>query len=82
MTPVSPATPATATEPGATRTPGLSLAVRALDLLAAEWIKFRSVRSSFWSLLVAVVTPIGVSTVVAASALTRCCPRSSAWSTR
>ena len=92
MTPVSPATPATATEPAATRTPGPSLAVRALDLLAAEWIKFRSVRSSFWSLLVAVVTPIGVSTVVAVafasapasagSPPTRCCPRSSAWSTR
>ena len=65
MTPVSPATPATATEPAASRTPGPSLAVRALDLLAAEWIKFRSVRSSFWSLLVAVVTPIGVSAVVA-----------------
>ena len=41
------------------------LAIRALDLLASEWTKFRSVRSSFWSLLVAVVTPIGVSAVVA-----------------
>ena len=46
-------------------TPAPSLAVRALDLVASEWTKFRSVRSSFWSLLVAVVTPIGVSTVVA-----------------
>lgn len=42
-----------------------SLAVRALDLLASEWTKFRSVRSTYWSLLVAVVTPIAVSAVVA-----------------
>ena len=42
-----------------------SLAVRALDLLASEWTKFRSVRSTFWTLLVAVVTPIGVSALVA-----------------
>ena len=38
---------------------------RALDLLATEWIKFRSVRSTYWSLLVAVVTPVAVSAVVA-----------------
>ena len=42
-----------------------SLAIRALDLLASEWTKFRSVRSTYWSLLVAVVTPIAVSAVVA-----------------
>jgi hypothetical protein len=42
-----------------------SLAVRALDLLASEWTKFRSVRSTYWSLLVAVVTPIAVSALVA-----------------
>jgi ABC-2 type transport system permease protein len=42
-----------------------SLPVRALDLLATEWIKFRSVRSTYWSLLVAVVTPVAVSAVVA-----------------
>ena len=68
-----------------------SLPVRALDLLASEWTKFRSVRSTYWSLLVALVTPVAVSAVVAfafanASAPgprpTRCCPRSSAWSTR
>ena len=68
-----------------------SLPVRALDLLASEWTKFRSVRSTYWSLLVAVVTPLAVSAVVAfaftAPAIkvrppTRCCPRSSAWSTR
>ena len=47
------------------RTPSPSLVIRAVDLVASEWTKFRSVRSSFWSLLVAVVTPIGVSALVA-----------------
>ena len=42
-----------------------SLGVRALDLLASEWTKFRSVRSTYWSLLVAVITPVAVSAVVA-----------------
>jgi ABC-2 type transport system permease protein len=42
-----------------------SVPVRALDLLASEWTKFRSVRSTYWSLLVAVVTPVAVSAVVA-----------------
>jgi len=42
-----------------------SLPVRARDLLASEWTKFRSVRSTYWSLLVAVVTPVAVSAVVA-----------------
>jgi len=42
-----------------------SLAIRGLDLLASEWTKFRSVRSTYWSLLVAVVTPVAVSAVVA-----------------
>jgi ABC-type transport system involved in multi-copper enzyme maturation permease subunit len=42
-----------------------SPAIRALDLLASEWTKFRSVRSTYWSLLVAVVTPVAVSAVVA-----------------
>lgn len=42
-----------------------SLAIRALDLLASEWTKFCSVRSTYWSLLVAVVTPVAVSAVVA-----------------
>ena len=42
-----------------------SLATRARDLLASEWTKFRSVRSTYWALLVAVVTPVAVSTVVA-----------------
>ena len=42
-----------------------TLPVRARDLLASEWTKFRSVRSTYWSLLVAVVTPVAVSAVVA-----------------
>ena len=42
-----------------------SLAIRALDLLASEWTKFRSVRSTYWSLLVAIVTPVAFSAVVA-----------------
>jgi ABC-2 type transport system permease protein len=42
-----------------------SLAVRALDLLASEWTKFRSVRSTCWSLLVAAVTPVAGSALVA-----------------
>jgi ABC-2 type transport system permease protein len=61
-------TPITATDtPTArsARTPVPSLATRALDLLASEWIKFRSVRSTYWTLLVAVVTPIAASTLVA-----------------
>jgi ABC-type transport system involved in multi-copper enzyme maturation permease subunit len=60
--------PITATDTPAgrsVRTPVPSLAVRALDLLASEWTKFRSVRSTYWSLLVAVVTPIGASVLVA-----------------
>jgi len=42
-----------------------SLATRAMDLIASEWTKLRSVRSTFWTLLVAVVTPVAVSAVVA-----------------
>ena len=69
-----------------------ALPIRALDLLASEWTKFRSVRSTYWSLLVAVVTPVAVSVLVAVAFAntpasagrgpTRCCRRSSAWSTR
>jgi hypothetical protein len=60
--------PITATDTPTVRsvsTPVPSLAVRGLDLLASEWTKFRSVRSTYWSLLVAVVTPIGASALVA-----------------
>jgi ABC-2 type transport system permease protein len=41
------------------------VAVRARDVLASEWTKLRSVRSTYWTLLVAVVTPIGLSALVA-----------------
>ena len=58
----------TATEIPAGRpasTPVPSLAVRARDVLASEWTKFRSVRSTYWTLLVALVTPVGISVLVA-----------------
>ena len=45
--------------------PAVSLAVRARDVIGCEWIKFRSVRSTFWTLLVAVVTPVAISVLVA-----------------
>ena len=41
------------------------VAVRARDVLASEWTKLVSVRSTFWTLLVAVATPIGLSSLVA-----------------
>ena len=65
MSQLTPITAADAPAGRSARTPVPSLAVRALDLLASEWIKFRSVRSTYWSLLVAVVTPIAVSALVA-----------------
>ena len=43
------------------------LAVRARDVLAFEWKKFRSVRSTYWTLLIAVITPPGISAIVASS---------------
>ena len=42
-----------------------SLAVRARDVLTCEWTKFRSVRSTYWTLFVATVTPIALSVFVA-----------------
>jgi len=65
MSQMTPITAADAPAGRSARTPVPSLAVRALDLLASEWTKFRSVRSTYWSLLVAVVTPIAVSALVA-----------------
>jgi ABC-2 type transport system permease protein len=41
------------------------VAVRARDVLTSEWTKLRSVRSTYWTLLVAVATPIGLSALVA-----------------
>jgi ABC-2 type transport system permease protein len=60
---------ATATPPGPAPVPARpaapSVATRARDVLTSEWTKFRSVRSTYWTLLVAVVTPIGISVLVA-----------------
>jgi len=42
-----------------------SLAARALDVLACEWVKFWSVRSTPWTLLAALVTPVVLSDLVA-----------------
>jgi ABC-2 type transport system permease protein len=50
---VRPAGPATA-----------SLAVRARDVLTSEWTKLRSVRSTYWTLLIAAVTAVGGSAIV------------------
>ena len=41
------------------------LAVRARDLLACEWTKLRSVRSTYWTLLIAILAPIAVSALLA-----------------
>jgi ABC-type transport system involved in multi-copper enzyme maturation permease subunit len=41
------------------------LAIRARDVLTSEWTKLRSTRSTYWTLLVAVATPIGLSALVA-----------------
>jgi ABC-2 type transport system permease protein len=41
------------------------LAVRARDVLLCEWTKFRSVRSTYWTLLVAAVAAVGLSAVEA-----------------
>jgi ABC-2 type transport system permease protein len=59
-----PATTGPAT-PGPAPVP--SLAVRARDVLACEWTKLLSVRSTYWTMLVAVVTPVAISTLVAAT---------------
>lgn len=42
-----------------------SLGLRARDLVASEWIKFWSVRSAPWTLLVATVTPVAFSDLIA-----------------
>lgn len=38
-----------------------ALAVRARDMITAEWTKLRSVRSTYWTLLITAVAAIGVS---------------------
>src|SRR5579859_2699940 len=57
--PPGPATPRPALVP--------SLAVRARDVLACEWTKLVSVRSTYWIMLVAVVSPVAISGLVAAT---------------
>ena len=41
--------------------------VRARDVLAFEWIKLRSVRSNYWTLLIAAMVTVGVTAIVAQS---------------
>ena len=45
--------------------------MRARDVLGSEWTKVRSVRSTYWILLIAAVTAIGGSTIIAAAATGR-----------
>jgi ABC-2 type transport system permease protein len=56
---------ATQTRPAPAGQATPSLAVRARYLLTSEWIKFWSVRSTYWTLLVAVVTPVALSDLIA-----------------
>jgi ABC-2 type transport system permease protein len=52
-----------------------SLAARALDVLGFEWVKLRSVRSNYVTLLIAAMATIGVTAVVAQTiASTRAAP--------
>ncbi len=48
-----------------TREPVGGPPARAMDLLAAEWIKFRSVRSTYWTLLCAAVPSVLVGILIA-----------------
>ncbi len=45
-----------------------SVVIRARDLLVAEWTKLRSVRSTIWALLIAAVTALGGSLIMAFAA--------------
>jgi ABC-2 type transport system permease protein len=47
--------------------PAPSLVVHTRDVLACEWTKLASVRSTFWTMLVAVVSPVAISAIVAAT---------------
>jgi hypothetical protein len=53
------------TGPGTTGPSVAGITVRARDVLGSEWTKFCSVRSTFWTLLVAVLTPVGISALIA-----------------
>jgi len=48
-----------------------SLAIRASDVLTSEWTKLRSVRSTYWTLLIVGVAPIGLSAIVALTLATQ-----------
>jgi ABC-2 type transport system permease protein len=48
-----------------------SIVSRARDVLTSEWTKLRSVRSTFWTLLIAAVTAIGGSLILAFAAAGR-----------
>ena len=61
-TPAAAAVPAP--PPALPLAPVPSLAVRARDVLACEWTKLISVRSTFWTMLVALITPIAISALV------------------
>jgi ABC-2 type transport system permease protein len=50
---------------GAARPVVPSLAVRARDVLAFEWIKLRSIRSNGWTLLIAAFVTVGITVLVA-----------------
>ena len=56
---------AAAAPPGRAASPPPPLAVRARDVLASEWTKTRSVRSNYWTLLIAAAVTIGATALVA-----------------
>ena len=53
------------TPPGRAASASPPLAVRARDVLASEWTKTRSVRSNYWTLLIAAAVTIGATALVA-----------------
>ncbi len=59
----------TARDLGDGRSRGLPLPRRSWNVLIAEWTKVRSVRSTLWTLVVAAVTAVGGSVIVAVSVL-------------
>jgi len=44
---------------------------RSLDMLSAEWTKLRSIRSTYWTFLIAAVTAVGGSAIVASASAHR-----------
>jgi ABC-2 type transport system permease protein len=68
----------TAPQTRAARAAVPSLTVRARDVLAFEWTKLRSVRSTYWSLLIAAAFTIGYSVIAALVYATTPRPRGAA----